>query len=148
MKARLAKICPLLSFALLLALGSCAQKKSLSEQSAAQIPEITNVAPEFLPLGNSEKKLLANGNKIIFAVKKFATENGHFPKTLDDLVPKYLQEIPKTDWKRRYLLSFKVEDAVFSYSRDDTHFFISVRYDFFDEWYYNSKTKLWQWANH
>ena len=148
MKSRLAKICPLLPFAFLLALGSCAQKKSLSEQSAAQIPEITNVAPEFLPLGNSEKKLLANGNKIIFAVEKFATENGHFPKTLDDLVPKYLQEIPKTDWKRRYLLSFKVEDAVFSYSRDDTHFFISVRYDFFDEWYYNSKTKLWQWANH
>ena len=124
-------------------------------ETAESYGEITNVAPDFLPLGNDEAKLISNGNKIVSAIEKYFHENGAYPSSLEILVPDYISEIPKTGYKRTYLLSLKTEEAVYDYSvifvKDDpisSEFSISVRYGMFDEWYYSSRSKVWEWANH
>ena len=114
--------------------------------------EITNISPEFLPLGNDEKKLISNGNKIVSAIENYFHENGNYPATLEILVPDYIGEIPKTGYKRTYLFSLKIEEAVYDYSvisvKGNQEFSISVRYGMFDEWYYSSEKKIWEWENH
>ncbi len=114
--------------------------------------EITNVASDFLPLGDGEKRLILNGNKIVSAVEKYFRENGDYPSSLEILVPDYIDEIPKTGYKRTYLFSLKIEEAVYDYSvisvKGNQEFSISVRYGMFDEWYYSSEKKIWEWANH
>ncbi len=124
-------------------------------ESIDSYDEITNVAPDFLPLGNDEAKLISNGNKIISAVEKYFHENGEYPSSLKILVPDYISGIPKTGYKRTYLLSLRIEEAVYEYSvifvKDNpkfSGFSIGVRYGMFDEWYYSSSRKLWEWANH
>ncbi len=117
--------------------------------------EISNVAPNFLPLGNSEKKLISNGNKIVSAIEKYFHENGDYPSSLEILVPDYIDKIPKTGYTRTYLFSLKIEESIYDYSatfvKDDpkfSGFSISVRYGMFDEWYFSSRTRVWEWTNH
>ena len=102
--------------------------------------EISNVAPNFLPLGNSEKKLISNGNKIVSAIEKYFHENGDYPSSLEILVPDYIDEIPKTGYTRTYLFSLKIEESIYDYSatfvKDDpkfSGFSIGVCYGMFDE---------------
>ncbi len=121
--------------------------------SSEEYSEITNVKSDFLPLSQSEKSLISNGNKIISAIEKYYSEAGNYPESLETLVPDYIYEIPKTNYKRTHLL--KIENAVYQYSLvfikdapELTEFYISVRYGTFDEWYYSSRTKLWEWENH
>lgn len=140
----------LIFLAILFLFTSCTKNVQSRElvQSQQKI-EITNVAPEFLPLGEHEKVLLEKGNKIVSALEAYRAEKGGLPESLDDLVPQYLSEIPKTGMKRRYLLSFKVDDAAFQYGHHvGNNFSVSVRYGLFDEWYYESWRGLWKWANH
>ena len=136
-------------------LFSCAnEEKSLPKKDgeiSSQVlkeSEIKNVAKEFLPLGKCEEKLIMNGNKIIDAVDLYFSKNNKFPDALNDLVPDYISEIPKTGMKQLELFKLKIGDAAFDYYNDGNYFSIKVRYDIFDEWYYNSQKKLWQWANH
>ena len=117
--------------------------------------EITNVSPDFLPLGDDEKKLISNGNKLVSAIENYFHENGNYPATLEILVPDYIGEIPKTGYKRTYLFSLKIEDSIYDYSvifaKNDpkfSEFSISVRYSMFDEWFYSSRKKNWEWINH
>ena len=65
--------------------------------------EITNVASGFLPLGDGEKRLILNGNKIVSAVEKYFRENGDYPSSHEVLGPDYMGKIPKTGYKRTYL---------------------------------------------
>jgi hypothetical protein len=39
-----------------------------------------------------------SGNKIILALEKYRKDNGGYPKTLSELKPKYLQEVPLPTW--------------------------------------------------
>ena len=45
---------------------------------------------------DDEKRAFANGTKIVAALKAFREENGGYPDSLENLVPKYLQKVPKT----------------------------------------------------
>ena len=125
------------------------------EKKTEEYNKIENVKSDFLPLDIEEKRLISNGNKLIFAIEKYFSEKDDYPPSLESLVPDYIAEIPKTGFKRFYLLSPKTEEAVFRYSfssvKENPEFAgytISVRYGMFDEWHYSSKTKLWEWENH
>ena len=122
---------------------------------AEEYPEITNVAPKSRRLSNDEKRLIANGNKILAAIEKYLSENGDYPTTLKSLVPDYIEEIPKTGYTRSYLFSFKIEEAAYRYHAtlikerpQFAGFYISVRYGMFDEWSYSSYEKVWEHAVH
>jgi hypothetical protein len=46
-------------------------------------------------LSKQHKQSLDKGNKIIVAIEKFKESNKNIPKTLGELIPNYLNEIPK-----------------------------------------------------
>jgi type II secretory pathway pseudopilin PulG len=55
----------------------------------------------FAGCSNSQPQLKETeqrGNKIIQALKRYRTDTGDYPKTLVELSPKYLQEIPLPTW--------------------------------------------------
>ena len=39
-----------------------------------------------------------NGNQVIRALEQFRTDRGQYPKSLADLSPKYIQELPPPTW--------------------------------------------------
>jgi hypothetical protein len=38
------------------------------------------------------------GNQVIQALEQFRSDRGHYPKSLSDLSPKYLRELPAPTW--------------------------------------------------
>lgn len=66
--------------------------ETLSSSTVAK----TEFAPTIDWWNEESTKSIAIGNKIIEAIDRYYLENGVYPNTLSDLVPDYLNEIPKT----------------------------------------------------
>lgn len=44
---------------------------------------------------NFEDEILLAGRELVSAINEFYQNMGHFPKALDELVPNYMEELPK-----------------------------------------------------
>ena len=172
MKARLAKICPLLPFTLLLTLlfASC-QKKSApyvaqSKTLVGLYPVDTRGDKEFT---EDERNTIGRGNLIIKALDGFYSEHGHYPRRLSQLCPKYLPKIPKTLFKNEFIplwhipfiyrpyfnvenenqkwYTQPIEEMLIS---DDTiqNFRLRFRYDFDEDYGVSGNRRIWEYHLH
>jgi hypothetical protein len=53
-----------------------------------------------------QKQVVKNASQIIAAIENYKFKEGHLPETLDDLVPKYLAEIPKPGLARKEINTY------------------------------------------
>ena len=92
-----------------------------------------------------EQKAIDRGNLIIYALGVYYEDNGIYPESLEDLLPMYLDKIPRPGLRNGFNIRTK-----FRYLRliSYKNFTLSFRYDVFSEFYYNSSEGKWRYENH
>ena len=90
-------------------------------------------------LNDDDKVALVNGKKIIDAINKFYNETKMYPDTLEQLVPKYLEEVPETEYPGLWTSNS------FYYSKNNDNRWYNLKFcGFFEDWYWDNDKKLWE----
>lgn len=95
-------------------------------------------------LEEDEIVAIVRGNIIVEALDMFFKDNGYYPEKLDELIPKYISEIPKTDLVKIFFPTVKYEYCCWYQTSYDLKF----KYNFDYEYVYSSSKKRWSFRYH
>ena len=123
-----------------------------------------------------EYESIKKAGEIIAALEEFHNDNGFYPRELNQLIPKYLKRIPKTNVYYRYDLPL-ITHAEFIYRLDNCNgwrdiekedgsiesehfkldelydseiqnYYLHFRYNFDEDYYYFASSKKWEYDYH
>lgn len=100
-------------------------------------------------LSEKENEAMRRGNEIVFALEQYFLAKSEYPDTLDELVPVFIEKIPRTGLRNglRFNVPFCYHHYKYKHEQTQTYL-LYFRYDIFSELYYKSDTKKWEYANH